>query len=88
MALVPWGHHEIKGKVKGRVGNIEFLTEEQKNNPELIAGCVGGALLKNDYLNVISNAGFKYKILDEDIEISKRQYQGINLESLKVELFK
>ena len=64
------------------------LTEEQRNNEELIAGCVGGALLKKDYLKIIEDAGFRYKILDEDKEISIRQYQGINLESLKVEIFK
>jgi ArsR family transcriptional regulator len=55
---------------------------------ELIAGCVGGALLKEEYLKIIQNAGFSYNILDEDKEISKRQYQGFNLESLKVELYK
>jgi ArsR family transcriptional regulator len=64
------------------------LTEEQRSDGELIAGCVGGALLKEDYLKAITDAGFKFRILDEDKEISKRQYQGINLESLKVELYK
>ena len=64
------------------------LTEEQRRDEELIAGCVGGALLKEDYLKAITDAGFKFRILDEDKEISKRQYQGINLESLKVELYK
>ena len=34
------------------------------------------------------NAGFEFKILDEDKEISKRQYDGIALESLKVEAIK
>jgi len=67
---------------------LEELTEEQRNNDELIAGCVGGALLKDDYLKIIDDAGFKYNILDEDLDISKRQYQGINLESLKVECYK
>jgi ArsR family transcriptional regulator len=67
---------------------LEELSEEQRNNEELIAGCVGGALLKNEYLNVIERAGFNYKILEEDIDISKRQYNGINLESIKVELYK
>ena len=67
---------------------LEELTEEQRCNEELIAGCVGGALLKEDYLKIINNAGFKYNILDEDIDISKTQYQGFNLESLKVELYK
>ena len=67
---------------------LEGLTEEQRCNDELIAGCVGGALLKDDYLKAITDAGFNYKILDEDLEISRRQYNGINLESLKVELYK
>ena len=67
---------------------LEELTEKQRNNDELIAGCVGGALLKDDYLKIINDAGFKYNILDEDLDISKRQYQGINLESLKVECYK
>jgi ArsR family transcriptional regulator len=61
------------------------LTKEQKENEELIAGCVGGALLKDDYLNLIKKAGFEVKILSEDKDISKRQYQGALLESLKVE---
>jgi len=67
---------------------LEELTEKQRGNDELIAGCVGGALLKDDYLKIINDAGFKYNILDEDLDISKRQYQGINLESLKVECYK
>lgn len=67
---------------------LEELTDEQRNNEELIAGCVGGAILKEEYLQVIVDAGFKYRILGGDKEISKKQYQGINLESLKVELFK
>ena len=67
---------------------LEELSDKQRNNEELIAGCVGGALLKEDYLKIIINAGFNYNILDEDKGISDRQYKGINLESLKVELFK
>ena len=67
---------------------LEELTEKQRNNGELIAGCVGGALRKDDYLKIINDAGFKYKILDEDLDIRKRQYQGINLESIKVECYK
>jgi ArsR family transcriptional regulator len=61
------------------------LTEEQRQNEELIAGCVGGALLKDDYLKTIEESGFTVRILAEDKEISKRQYQGIPLESLKIE---
>lgn len=64
------------------------LTEEQKNDKCLIVGCIGGALQRNDYLTIVKNAGFKVRILGEDKEISKRQYGGIKLESLKIEAYK
>ena len=64
------------------------LTEEQKKDDELLTGCVAGALQKEDYLSKIKNAGFEFKILNEDKEISKRQYDGILLESLKLEITK
>lgn len=67
---------------------LEELTEEQRNNKELISGCVAGALLKEDYLNKIKNAGFKVRILNENKSISKEQYNGIPLESIMVELEK
>ena len=51
----------------------------------MIVGCVAGALLKKDYIQKIKNAGFKIKIIGEDKNISKSQYQGINLESIKIE---
>ncbi|MCX6762192.1 MAG: arsenite methyltransferase [Candidatus Moranbacteria bacterium] len=61
------------------------LSEEQKNDKDLLSGCVAGALLKDDYLAKIKDAGFVVKSLAEDKDISKRQYQGIALESLKIE---
>lgn len=67
---------------------LKNLSDEQKNDEKLIAGCVGGALLKEDYLKIIKDAGFKVKILSEDKDISKRQYQGASLESLKIEAVK
>lgn len=67
---------------------LKNLSEEQRNDNGLITGCVGGALLKNEYLKIIEDAGFKVNILSEDKDISKRQYQGIPLESLKVEAVK
>lgn len=67
---------------------LEELTKEQRNNKDLISGCVAGALLKDDYLNKIREAGFNVRILHENKEISKRQYNGIPLESLMVELIK
>ena len=67
---------------------LEDIAEELKNNEELLAGCVGGALLQDKYLEIIKNAGFEINILSEDKDISKRQYQGIPLESLKIEAVK
>jgi ArsR family transcriptional regulator len=67
---------------------LSELNEEQRSNEDLIAGCVGGALLKNDYLKIINIAGFSHRILDEDLDISNKQYNGLNLESLTVELYK
>lgn len=67
---------------------LKELSPEQRKDNKLIAGCVGGALLKEDYLKTIEKAGFTVNILSEDKEISKRQYQGIALESLKVEAVK
>lgn len=67
---------------------LEELSEEQRNNKELLSGCVAGALLKDDYLNKIKSAGFKVNILHENKGISKQQYNGIPLESIMVELIK
>ncbi|MFH1182703.1 MAG: arsenite methyltransferase [Candidatus Moraniibacteriota bacterium] len=67
---------------------LEELSTEQKNNPDLIAGCVGGAILKNGYLDKVKKAGFKVKILNENKDISKEQYQGIPLESLLIKAIK
>ena len=64
---------------------LEKLTKEQKSNKDLIAGCVGGALLKQDYISIAEKVGFKIKILNENKSISKEQYQGIPLESLLLE---
>lgn len=67
---------------------LKELSGEQKNNKDLLSGCVAGALLKEDYLNKIKNVGFKARILHENKKISKEQYHGITLESLTVELEK
>jgi arsenite methyltransferase len=63
---------------------LKELSDEQKNDPDLLCGCVAGALLKDDYLHKIELAGFEVQILSEDKEISERQYGGISLESLKL----
>jgi ArsR family transcriptional regulator len=67
---------------------LKELTQEQRNNKELISGCVAGALLRDDYLNKIKGAGFEVKVLYENTGISKQQYNGMPLESIMVELTK
>lgn len=64
---------------------LEKLTGKQKNDERLLTGCVASALQKEEYIKKIKNAGFKVKVLGEDKEISKKQYGGIALESLKLE---
>lgn len=67
---------------------LKELSREQKNDKDLLTGCVAGALLKDDYLDKIKKAGFNIRILSENREISKQQYHGIALESLTIELTK
>lgn len=64
---------------------LEELSQEQRDDKDLLSGCVAGALLKDDYLGKLKAAGFEVNILYEDKEISKKQYNGIALESLMVE---
>lgn len=64
---------------------LEELSEEQRKDKKLLAGCVAGALLKEDYISKLKAAGFKVKVLGENREISKRQYKGIALESITIE---
>lgn len=61
------------------------LNDKQKNDEELIVGCVAGAVLRDEYLNIIENAGLSVTVLSENKSISKEQYQGIPLESILIE---
>ncbi len=61
------------------------LTDAQKDDEELIAGCVAGAVMRDSYLEVIKSAGLKVTVLSENKSISKEQYQGIPLESILIE---
>jgi ubiquinone/menaquinone biosynthesis C-methylase UbiE len=84
-------HRVLKNGGKMYVSDIVLLKEiskKQRNDKDLLSGCVAGALLKQDYIEKIEQAGFKVKILSEDKKISKTQYNGIALESLKVEATK
>lgn len=67
---------------------LDELTENQKKDEDLIAGCVGGALLKETYVNIVKKIGFKIKILSEKKDISKKQYNNLPVESLNLEITK
>jgi len=80
-------HRVLKKSGKLLVSDIvllEELSEQQRKDKTLIAGCVGGAVLKEEYLRLIKEAGFKVETSAEDKGISKRQYEGIPLESIKI----
>ncbi|MCX6801027.1 MAG: arsenite methyltransferase [Candidatus Diapherotrites archaeon] len=84
-------HRVLKKNGKMLVSDIVLLkelSEWQREDKKLVVGCVGGAVLKKEYLKLVENAGFKVKILSEDKKISKSQYQGIPLESLKIAAYK
>jgi ArsR family transcriptional regulator len=67
---------------------LSELSEEKKSDEKLLCGCVGGAMMRDDYIAVAKSAGFDVEILGEDKEISKEQYKGVDLESLKLKLTK
>ncbi len=67
---------------------LKELSEDDRKDEALIAGCVGGALLKEEYLELVRGAGFYIIKLSEDKDISKRQYDGFPLESLKIAAYK
>ena len=67
---------------------LKELSEIDKKDEKLIAGCVGGAILKQEYIQLIRNAGLNVKVLSEDAEISDRQYNGLPVESLKLTAYK
>lgn len=67
---------------------LEELSIQQRNDPELIAGCVAGAILRDEYIEIVKKVGFLVNVISEDKDISERQYDGLKLESLKIEAIK
>ncbi len=67
---------------------LRALSKKDREDKDLIAGCVGGAVLKDEYVQLIARSGLKIKNFSEDKGISKRQYHGFPLESLKIEAYK
>jgi arsenite methyltransferase len=64
------------------------LPEDLRNDKDLLAGCIAGALLKEEYLRLLKKAGFSVKILHEDFDINERQYRSLPVESLKLKAWK
>jgi SAM-dependent methyltransferase len=64
------------------------LPEDLKRDEDLLISCLAGALLKDEYLRLLNEAGFSVEILNEDLDISKRQYSGLPAESLKIKAWK
>jgi arsenite methyltransferase len=63
--LKPGGHFSISDIV------LEgFLPEKWKQIAELYAGCVAGAIQKDEYLGIINEAGFKNVVVQKDKDIN------------------
>ena len=67
---------------------LKELSPEERNDEALLCACIGGALLRDDYIKKAESAGFSVKVLGEDRDIGQRQYMGYPIESLKLELRK
>jgi arsenite methyltransferase len=67
---------------------LKELTEEQKKDSGLLTGCISGALLKDDYLEKIKNAGFKVNILSETRNLNVEHTNDLDFESLNIEATK
>jgi len=52
------------------------LSEDLKNDKDLLTSCLAGALLKEEYLRLLNEAGFSVEILNEDLDISKGSMVG------------
>jgi len=63
---------------------LQDLSEDLRKNEMLLVSCVAGAILKEEYLKIIKDAGFEVDSLASDEEISMRQYWGLPLESLSI----
>lgn len=82
--LKPGGHFSISDVVL--VGN---LPEALQNDAEMYAGCVAGAIQKQDYLDLITESGFtnmtiqKEKVIDIPNDILKNYLSAEELQTYK-----
>lgn len=53
---------------------LKNLTKKQRNDPQLLCACVSGAILKDDYIAIMKDAGFEVTIVDEDKTVNKKWF--------------
>jgi len=63
---------------------LQNLSDDLRKNEMLLVSCIAGAILKEDYLKIIKDAGFEISTTSSDEEISIRQYYGLPIESLSI----
>lgn len=62
---------------------LEEISKEEREDENLICGCVAGAVLKEKYINIVKESGFNIEIIREDIQIGEKQYNNLPVASLK-----
>jgi SAM-dependent methyltransferase len=67
---------------------LKKLTPKQKADKGLLVGCVSGAELKDKYLRMMEDAGFKVTVKSEDEFMEWGQKGNLPIESIKVEAIK
>jgi SAM-dependent methyltransferase len=58
---------------------LKKLSIDQQNDTRLQGTCVLGAILKDDYLKIVDNIGFKLDILGEDFEVNMKKFNDKTL---------
>lgn len=87
-AVFKEAHRVLKAGGKMYVSDVVLLgdlTAEQKKDEKLLCACVGGALLKSDYVGLIEKTGFEVNVVGEDTEINKKWFgdDSLPISSLK-----
>lgn len=69
---------------------LKNLSDAQKNDAKLLCACVGGALLKDAYIEMLQKAGFEVTVLAEDTQINKKWFGSdeLPIASLKFAAYK
>jgi hypothetical protein len=63
---------------------IKPLPEDLKNDKDLLTGCVSGAILKQDYLNLLKKVGFFDITIHKESEGFLKDYgQSITYSAIK-----